>query len=235
MMKATIGAALVLFLVLAGIASAQDLGDAAKGVPAYQLCAACHSLRPGVHLSGPSLAGAWGKRAATASDYSRYSQALKHADIVWDENTLNAWLAEPQAMVPGTAMQFRGIKQNETRGTLIEFLRLALAPGGADKVVKDGLISAGMADGQLPQDLSSAEPDRQIKEVRHCRDAYYITTANGSALPYWETNVRIKIDGSARGPRDGKPVLLNSGMAGDRISIVFSSLAELKALLAEKC
>jgi cytochrome c len=62
-----------------------------------------------------------------------------------------------------------------------------------------------------------------------------VTTVDGAQFPFWETTVRLKIDTSARGPKSGEPVLLRSGMAGDRVSVVFASLADLTALLAEKC
>ena len=92
----------VALTALTGITNAQDANESAKkGAAAYQLCAACHSLQPGVHLSGPSLANLWSKRAATISDFGRYTDTLKKTEIVWGENTLYAWVADPQAMFPG--------------------------------------------------------------------------------------------------------------------------------------
>lgn len=236
MLKSPVCAAIAILIAFAGTAKAEDTTERVKqGGSAYRICSACHSLQLGVHLSGPSLAGLWGKKAASADDYGRYTEALKKEDLVWDEDTLNAWLAAPQAMVPGTTMTFRGVEKDETRTNLIAFLREAMAEGGADKVVKDGLIPEHMASGQIPPKLSSVEANQRIKEIRHCRDAYYVTTADGAEFPFWETNVRIKTDTSARGPKKGEPVLVHSGMAGDRVSVVFSSLAEIKKLVAEKC
>ena len=229
-------AAIAVLMALAGTAQAQDSTEMVKnGAQAYRICAACHSLQPGVHLSGPSLANLWGKKAAKVGDYGRYTEALKKAGIIWDEDTLNAWLADPQAMVPGTTMVFRGVEEDQTRVNLIAFLRQALAPGGTAKVVKDGLIPQRLAEGQIPQDLSSLGPNQRIKEIRHCRDAYYVTTVDGAEFPFWEINVRLKTDTSPRGPKKGEPVLLRSGMAGDRVSVVFSSFAEIASLVGEKC
>lgn len=230
------GVLFAVLLMLSGTASAEDIAKAAKdGATAYRLCAACHSLQPGVHLSGPSLSGLWGKPAASNESYGRYTQALKKEKMIWDENTLNAWLADPQALVPGTTMALRGIEDDATRGNLIAFLREAMAEGGAETVVKAGLIPESMAEGQLPPDLSSSGPDQRVKAIRHCRDAFYVTKTDGTELPFWETNVRIKIDASARGPGDGQPVLLRSGMVGDRVSVVFSSLSQIQKLLSEQC
>jgi cytochrome c len=236
MSKLPICVAFVVVMASASQVKADNTAEMVKkGAPAYRICAACHSLQPGVHLSGPSLAGMWGKRAATAAGYGRYTEVLKKADIVWDEDTLNAWLADPQAMVPGTTMMFRGVEEDETRVTLIAFLREALAEGGAAKVMNDGLIPKGMAEGQIPPSLKEAGPEQQITAIRHCGDAYYVTTAVGTEYPFWETNLRIKIDTSGRGPGQDKPILLRSGMTGDRISVVFPSLEALKAQLTEAC
>jgi hypothetical protein len=106
-------------------------------------------------------------------------------------------------MVPGTTMTFRGVENDETRANLIAFLGLALSPGGAAKVVKDGILSASMAQGQVPPDLSSLGPNQRITEIHHCHDAYHVTTANGAKFPFWETNVRLKIDQPTR-PEEGR-------------------------------
>lgn len=222
------------FLWLSGPALPQVDDSLRKGAQAYRICAACHSLEPGVHLSGPSLAGRWGEEAGTIAGFSRYTEALRNSGIVWQENSLDGWLADPQAMIPGTTMTFRGIGDEMTRKNLIGFLRQALAPGGAEQVVKSGLIPKEMAAGQIPDDLSSLGPNQRIAEIRHCRDAYYITTADGARFPFWETVVRLKIDTSARGPETG-PVLIRSGMAGDRVSVVFPSLADMEKRLTEQC
>jgi cytochrome c len=236
MLKSAFCAAIAIVAAFPGSAAAQDTLDTAKkGAAAYRLCAACHSLQPGVHLSGPSLADVWGKRAASNPDFGRFTEALKKSEIVWDENALYGWIANPQGMVPGTTMTFRGVENADTRANLIAFLRLALAPGGSAKVVDDGLISASMVQGQIPPDLSSVGPNQRITAIRHCRDAYHVTTANGARFPFWETNVRLKIDTSPRGPQQGEPVLHRSGMVGDRVSIIFASLADLQRLLAEQC
>jgi cytochrome c len=92
-----------------------------------------------------------------------------------------------------------------------------------------------MATGQIPPDLSSVGANQRIKEIRHCRDAYHVTTADGAEFPFWEFNVRIKTDASPRGPKKGEPVLMRSGMAGDRVSVVFSNLADIRKLITEKC
>jgi cytochrome c len=63
-------------------ATAQLVGDPKRGGEVYRNCAACHSLQPDLHLSGPSLAGAVGRKAGTAPEFHRYSPGLKSADFV---------------------------------------------------------------------------------------------------------------------------------------------------------
>jgi cytochrome c len=217
----------------AGPGNAED--DAQRGARAYGTCAACHSLKPGIHLSGPSLANIWGKKAGTVDGFVRYSKALKAADISWDENTLNAWLADPQALVPGNYMTFRGLPDNKARGDLVAFLRLAMSPGGGEAVVEQRLIRAGTAEGQVPEPIASVGSDQQVTAIRHCGDTYFVTTANGAETPYWELNVRLKTDTGRTGPRPGKPVLLPAGMQGDRVSIIFADPADISRAIEKKC
>ncbi len=211
-------------------------GDAKRGAESYRACVACHSLEPDVHLTGPSLDGAWGRKAGTAERYIRYSKALKESGIVWDETTLNAWLAGPADLVPGTYMVLRMMPRDEgERGDLIAFLKLATAPGGAKAVRQAGLILDAYIAGQAPEPLNGQPVKAQVTGVRHCEDSYFITTADGVETPYWEMNVRLKIDSRSTGPTPGKPVVADAGMMGDRISVVFASLPELKQFLVEKC
>lgn len=236
MIKLNIRVAAAMLAASASAVSAQDATEAIKaGAVVYRQCAACHLLQPDVHLSGPSLAGLWGKRAGTVAGFGRYTEALKQSEILWDASALYAWTANPGTMIPGTSMNFRGIHNDKTRENLVAFLEVALAPDGGAKAIKDDLISASTAQGQLPPDLSSTEPSRRVTEIRHCGDAYHVVTADGAAVPYWETNVRLKIDTSPRGPKTEEPVLHPSGMVGDRVSIIFSSLANLQRSIAEGC
>jgi cytochrome c len=234
--RLTIGHLLALVVgIAAGVPPAQAEDDPKHGAEVYRVCSACHSLQPGVHLTGPSLADMWGKKAASADGFVRYSRALRSQELTWDENALNAWLADPKAMVPGNYMTFRGLRNDRDRGDLIAFLKLAMATAGAKAVVDKGLITADGAEGQVPEDLSSAGPKQQVTGLRHCRDTYFVTTADGTETPYWEMNVRLKTDTSKFGPPAGKPAITGSGMMGDRVSIVFSSAAEIAATVKPGC
>ena len=209
-------------------------GDASRGAQHYRACAACHSLEPELHLTGPSLHDLWGKPAASLDSYDRYSDALGNLEIVWDETTLSAWVAEPHSMVPGTYMNFRGIEDEASRDDLVAFLKVALNRETAETAVASGLIPDYLAQGQIPEDLSGVDASRRITAMRHCRSTYFITTADAQEQPYWETNVRIKTDVSSRGP-GSDPVLVPAGMMGDRVSVVFSDVNAISRFITTNC
>jgi cytochrome c len=79
-------------------------GDAAHGKALYQGCQACHSIDE--NDIGPRHRGVVGRRAAGVEDYT-YSPALKNSGLIWDEPTLDRWLFNPSALVPGTKCSSR--------------------------------------------------------------------------------------------------------------------------------
>jgi nitrite reductase (NO-forming) len=107
-------------------------GDAAAGRLVFRKCQACHSTEPGKALLGPSLAGVMGRKAGAEINYS-YSPAMKQANVVWDAKSLDAYLADPQKVVPGNKMPFPGLKTAQDRADIIAFFVGASgnAPGAA--------------------------------------------------------------------------------------------------------
>ena len=94
-------------------------GDASRGKALYQACAACHSIDE--NDVGPKHRGVVGRRAGSIPDYG-YSAALKASGITWDEATLDRWLINPSALVPGTKMFFK-IDDAQARADLIAYLK----------------------------------------------------------------------------------------------------------------
>ena len=113
--------AVVLLIVgIAGTAGyARAAGDPVRGEQVYQRCAGCHSLD--ANRVGPRHRGVYGRRAGGVDGY-RYSPALQRAEIVWDEESLDAWLANPGKFLPGSRMGYR-LKQARDRADIIAFLR----------------------------------------------------------------------------------------------------------------
>ena len=85
-------------------------------------CATCHSLAAGdPPRQGPTLAGVWGRKAGSVEGF-HYSAGFASADFAWDEPHLDAYLAEPQAVVPGAVMPYRQGKA-AVRAAIIGYLK----------------------------------------------------------------------------------------------------------------
>src|SRR5438128_10318067 len=113
----------VAILIATAIAPAGAAGDPARGARAFQACAACHSVEPGMHMPGPSLAHVLGRKAGTVDGFPRFSDALKRSGVVWNEAALDAWLRNPAGFIPGNQMTFQGLRDGQTRSDLIAYLR----------------------------------------------------------------------------------------------------------------
>jgi cytochrome c len=102
-------------------ASAHAAPDATRGQAVYQArCAACHS--PDFNGIGPAHRGVFGRLAGTAKGFANYSAALKASGITWNESSLDRWLANPEALVPGQAMGI-SLPDAGERADVIAFLR----------------------------------------------------------------------------------------------------------------
>jgi cytochrome c len=116
-MLRSVSIATSLALALAG-AHAQD---AAAGGMAFQQCAECHS--PGTNDgNGPGLKGVAGRKAG-GKDGFLYSPAMKKAAVTWDDRTLDAFLKDPRAVVPGTTMAYGGDDDAKERADLVAYLK----------------------------------------------------------------------------------------------------------------
>lgn len=90
----------------------------------YGRCAGCHSLAQ--DRTGPRHCGLFGRRAGSIRGFA-YSEAMKRSNIVWNEKTLDRFLANPDKTVPGTTMAIAGITDKKERADVIAFLRHANA------------------------------------------------------------------------------------------------------------
>jgi len=111
-----------LVLAAAGTSLAHAAGDAQAGEAVFKkTCAVCHTTEEGKNKIGPSLHGVVDRPSASLADYS-YSDAMKKADKTWDDQTLDAYLANPRGLVPGTKMIFVGLKSEQDRQNVIAYL-----------------------------------------------------------------------------------------------------------------
>jgi len=123
---------IALALLLAAIALAPVLafggmavGDPVKGEAIYKRCGGCHSIDR--NRVGPKHLGLFGRKAGSVEGFN-YSQAMRSSGIVWDETTLDRFLENPRAMVPGTKMTYAGVKDPQERADLIAYLKQATKP-----------------------------------------------------------------------------------------------------------
>jgi len=207
-------------------------GNAARGARVFTQCMSCHSVAEGVHLTGPSLAHAWDHKAGSAQGFQRYSEALKRSGITWNAANLDRWLADPEKLIPGNAMTFPGLKNEQDRQDVIAYLQAA----AERKAPQAQGPMGGMMDAQARKpDLHQAPPNAQVKSIRYCGDTYRVETMDGKTDQVWEFNLRFKSDSSKLGPAPGKPVAVGAGMQGDRASIIFSSPKEISDFIKADC
>jgi len=95
-------------------------GDPDRGQVLYESrCVACHSLD--TNRVGPAHRGVYGRRVGSAPGYS-YSDALKNSSLVWNEDTLDRWLSDPEKLIPGQHMNY-SVPDAQDRADLIAYLK----------------------------------------------------------------------------------------------------------------
>jgi cytochrome c len=124
-----LGTALAILTATLGVsaaATAQTPGSK-RGELLFLQCRACHSLTAETEGKiGPPLRGFVGRKAAAVPGFA-YSKALAASGLTWDDATLDRWITQPSAVVPGTSMVFAGIAKPEDRAQLIAYLKRASA------------------------------------------------------------------------------------------------------------
>ncbi len=110
--------------------NAASHGDPKAGEAVYSRCLACHALA--YDRTGPRHCGLLGRRAGSVKGFA-YSEAMKRSNIVWNEKTLDRFLANPLKAVPGTSMGYAGIADRKERADLIAYLEQANASAQCGK------------------------------------------------------------------------------------------------------
>ena len=111
-------------MAMSANAYAQE-GDAAAGEKVFRKCQACHQVGEGAkNRTGPVLNGVMGRAAGSVEDF-RYSKALEEAaegGLVWTEETLGEFLANPRKYLKGTKMAFAGLRKDEDQAAIAAYL-----------------------------------------------------------------------------------------------------------------
>ena len=109
-------AALVAILVAWPAAAA----DVQHGRQLFAACAFCHSEKQ--NAVGPSLKGVVGRKSAALSDFL-YSRSMRQANLVWNEDNLREYIADPQAKIKGNRMQYDGLRSPTDVDDVVGFLK----------------------------------------------------------------------------------------------------------------
>jgi cytochrome c len=94
--------------------------DTEHGKALFQACVACHTEKP--DAMGPSLKSVFGRKTAVLEDF-RYSNAMKRANLVWDEANLRGYLVDPQKLVKGNRMPFSGLRDPNDVDDVVAYLK----------------------------------------------------------------------------------------------------------------
>ena len=218
-------------------ASAQQV-DTVRGQRYFRACAPCHSLQADQNMTGPSLAELWNRKAGTLPSFSRFSEALKASGIVWDDQTLDQFIADPQHLVPNNEMPFAGIGDAPVRADLLVFLKEATKPGATpERIAQQSRMTGmgGMMAGGPDPNLKKLEPQNQVKAISYCRDTYRVTTADGKTRAFWERNLRFMTDSGKDGPEKSAPAIMPAGMMGDRAAVIFAAPEEIARFVEARC
>lgn len=108
-------------------AAAEAIGDPAKGENLFQKqCSACHRIgKDAENRVGPRLTDLFGRRAGTVEGfaYSKSMTRMGNDGLTWTLETLDAYIENPKALISGTRMNYRGLKDDQSRADLMAYLR----------------------------------------------------------------------------------------------------------------
>lgn len=108
--------------LLAGAGTADAQGDPEKGEKVFNKCKACHVVDKEQNRVGPHLVGILGRPAGSVEGF-KYSDAMQSSDVVWEEETMAAYLKDPKGYIPGNRMVFPGLRKDEEIADLLAYLQ----------------------------------------------------------------------------------------------------------------
>ena len=183
--------------------------DAAHGEKIFARCKACHAVGEGAkNRAGPQLNGIFGRPAGSVEDY-RYSKAMTEAGaqgLVWNGDTLAAYLAAPKNFVKGNKMAFPGLKKPKDVEDLLEWLK---TESGGSAEASENVASPSRSSGSEGADRASTAAPAASKN-RPAHGIYNLgRRATEAEVVAWDIDVRA--DGT------GLPVGRGNVMDGEEL------------------
>lgn len=128
--------------------------SAASGERGVAICKACHTFEQGgANGTGPNLWGVIGRDIASEAGFS-YTGALQAEEGVWTYEAMDAFLANSQAYVPGTAMAQR-IGKADKRADILAYL--STLTSGTPVAFPQPMVQEDVAEGEHGEDMAAAE------------------------------------------------------------------------------
>lgn len=178
-------------LAAAGVTEASEIGDPENGAIIFKKCASCHQVGEGAkNRVGPQLNGLFGRTAGTVANvkYSKNMVRMGNDGLIWSEETLDAYIENPRALVSKTRMSFRGLRDAEDRANVIAYLRI-YSDNPAD--IPEAAPTAHATDHDLDPEILALEGDPEYGEylASECQTCHQVSGANDGipGISNWPT------------------------------------------------
>ena len=183
-------AVLAPFLIATGGAMAQDADAGAK---VFNKCKACHVVGEGAkHRVGPELNELFGRIAGSAEGY-KYSPAMTKAGeggLVWNDESLHAYLTAPRSFVKGTKMAFAGLKKQEEVDNLLAFLKTYSSDAAAPQEEEAKPEQKSEAPAPAPEKSAEAAAPAPVTEAATHGVFHLGRPATGDEVAAWDIDIR---------------------------------------------
>lgn len=217
-------------------ASADLIGDAEAGAQVFaRECSACHQIGEGaVHRVGPHLNRIFDSRAGSHDgfNYSRPLLRMGADGMVWRLDTLDAYIENPRALVSGTRMSYRGLRDEDARANLLAYLR---AYSDQPQNIPESSPTALRTDTSLPPEILALVGDKEYGEflAQECSACHQLTGSDQGipAITGWhEEDFVVAMHAYRRGLRPHQVMQMVAQRLGDdeiaALAAYFADLGE---------